>query len=495
MVKFIPLKDDLITSAADIIINEHGINFEQVSVIFPTRRIQYFLLDNFSKRLKKNFLPPLTLTVDDFFEKIFKNLHPGFYRIREIEASHHIYTILKDYSIRFIKTDTGFIQAFPRILQILSAVESLLTESKDIAPPLEQYKEFAALGNYDRDYQALIRALPEITDKFLKKLTSEKQYTRGLAYRLVADQAVNGKIPLDADSYYFLGFHSLNYCEKALFKDIFKRFKAALLLHTDTAAIYRETTPFHLHKQILKDLDLSFPVPDTDNEVWNKFLNKVEIHELSDTETEITEAAGLFLKNLNNKSTDEQKKTALILPDASTLIPLIHGIVSRTEGIPFNISLQYPFRRTALYQLIDNMLILAENRKESLINAQDYLNIVRHPYIKLLDTTEAGLLKNAIHLIENHILKNNLIKITAEEIKKGLKKETELLTGGEQQELFLFMEDIHAIFILSGSPDFKEIIDFLFKAIDKIYLISKKYLFLNEYLVGSPIFCNSLIVF
>ncbi|NOY08845.1 MAG: hypothetical protein GXP33_08385 [Spirochaetes bacterium] len=483
MVRFIPLKDDLITSAADTIINEHGGNFEKVSVIFPTRRIQYFLLDNFSRRLKKDFLPPLTLTVDDFFEKIFKDLHPGFYKIREIEASYHIYTILKNYSIRFIKTGTGFIQAFPWVLQILSAVESLLTESKDIAPSLGQYKEFVALGNYSKDYQTLIRILPEITDKFLKTLTAGKQYTRGMTYRLVADLVINGRIPLDDNSYYFLGFHSLNHCEKTLFKDIFKRFKAALLLHTDKAAIYRETSPFHLHKRILKDLDLSFPIPGSDNEVWNKFLNKVEIHELPDTETEIAEAAGLFLKNLHNKNTDQLKKTALILPDASTLIPLIHGMVSRTENIPFNISLQYPFNRTALYQLIDNMLILIENRKGRLINAQDYLNIVRHPYIKLLDTTESGLLKNAIHLIENHILKNNLIKITAEEIKNGLKKEAESLAGDEQQELFAFMEDIHSTFIISGSPGFKDIIDFLFKAVDKIYLISKKYLFLNEYLV------------
>jgi len=483
MVHFIPLSKDLISSFTDFLIKEYTADFTGIAIIFPTRRIRYFLLSRLTDKFKKDFIPPGTYTVDDFFEKLFKDTYPGFTKLKEVEACYTIYTILKDYSLDFIKRDTGLLANFPWILKILSAIESLLTEAVNIKPPLGQFKDFVRLGSYSKEYQKLIEILPEITEDFVKLSIAEKKYTRGIVYRIVAELAEKEALNLGKNDYYFLGFHSLNYCEETLFRYIFKNYDAHLFLYTDNKAIKNETAPFYLQQKTLKELKIEAEIPYSQTEEWNKFLNKVEVHEIPDTETEIALAADIFLKDIGRKSAGQYIKTALILPDASSLIPLIHGIVSKTEGIPFNISLQYPFNRTALFKLINDILNLLENRNGISYRAQDYLNIIRHPYIKLLDQTESGLLKSGIHIIENSILKKNLFEIQIPEIIDNLKKESTGLQANELEEMLKLIDNIHTKFIYSGVLKFKEILNFLNNAIKEVSVIRNNYLFLNEYLV------------
>ena len=483
MVHFIPLSKDLISSFIDFLIKESKGDFTGTAVIFPTRRIQYFLLGRLADEFKKDFIPPGTYTVDDFFEKLFKDTHPGFTKLKEVEACYTIYTILKDYSLDFIKRDTGLLANFPWILKILSCIESLLTEAINIKPPLDEFKDFVRLGSYSKEYQKLIGILPEITEEFVNSSIAEKKYTRGIAYRIVADLAEKESLNLSRINYYFLSFHSLNYCEETLFRHIFKNYNAHLFLYTDNKAIKIETTPFYLQQKTLKELKIKTEIPYSPTEEWNKFLNKVEVHEIPDTETEIALAANMFAKDMAKKTTGKYIKKALILPDASSLIPLIHGLVSKTDGVPFNISLQYPFNRTALFKLIDDILNILENRNGPFYKAQDYLNIMRHPYIKLLDRTESGLLKSGIHMLENSILKNNLSQIQIPEIMDNLKREASGLQADKLDEMLKLVDDIHTKFIFSGPPQFKEILNFLENALKEVSLIRKNYLFLNEYLV------------
>jgi len=482
MVHFIPLKDDLLSSFTDFLTEKYKNNFTGAAVIFPTRRIQYFLLGKLADKFKSDFMPPGMYTVDDFFEKLLKETHPGFTKLTEIEACYTVYKILKNHSLDFINRDTGFLANFPWTLKILSAVETLLTEAADIKPPLKEFKDFVRLGSYSREYQILIEILPEITQEFVQLLTAERKYTRGTAYRTVAELAEKGTLTLREENYYFLGFHSLNHCEKMLFRYILKNHSSHLFLYTDNGALKNETAPFHLQQKTLKYLNIEAVIPPSSQEEWNNFL-KVEIHEIPDTETEIALAADIFLKSLDKKSPDQYIKTALILPDPSSLIPLIHGLVSKTEGIPFNISLQYPFNRTALFKLIDSILSLPENRNGNSFRAMDYLNIIRHPYIKLLDRTETGILKSAIHIIENSILKNNLSEVKIPKIIANLKERGFELKADDTEEMLELVRNIHNKFIFSGTMQFREILNFLNNALKEISLIKNNYLFLNEYLV------------
>ncbi len=510
-IHLLSLEKDIIKDTAQIILETENpeptynspIDLSEKIVVFPTRRIQYFLIHHLTQMAGKSFIAPQMFTIDDFFSFLFERDFPGFEKLNETEAALHLFKIINEkypdiisyLSPNFSVTHTRFIEFFGWSLKILSSVESIYSEAALFDPfdnnssqlNEEAYNDFVRMGDYHSEYKELIKNLPSLAKDFKIYLEKKGYFTRGIAYRTISSKAKDKNFNPPQGTYFFVGFHSPNYCEKALFKEIAKRRETHFILKTDPSALENPISPFYLQYRFIEELGYKKTALPVNSPLWNKFSNRVTLISTPDTETEIIKVSQL-IKNHITFTRNNPRRTAIVLPDSASLIPIIHGVVSRIEErdkTPFNISLQYPFRRTPLYQLIENILNLNINRNKDGFRCEDYLQIVRHPYVKLLDTDEEEYLKRAIHRLETLIVSNNLVRAKKEQIEElfnisfqGKEKSPE----GDKEKLLENIKTINESFIIPPEVSLSETITFLINAVKKIENLQSKYPFLDEYL-------------
>ncbi|GEM_PF-779222 len=483
MLRIVPPEADLIEETVKCIIDTCGEKIDNVLLVFPTRRMQYFLLDVFARYYGKNFIPPRMLTADDLFEYLYKKENTGSVRADEVEASFRIFEIVEKQYPELLKGRSNFIDFFPWALQMLNAVESINSEASETDPPFEEYKSFVNLGEYEREYKMFIEILPRITGEYNRIMQEKKRFTRGMTYRFVSADAEKGKIEVGFSRVFITGFHSFNNAEKKLFKYLIKRPHTTFIVRTDQESLDNPESPFHLQSEMLKELGLHGEI-NAGNGQW-LCKSDISLFETPDKETEIASVAreieDLFKKN---EDLAALKRIAIVLPDPTSLIPVIHHIVSRLSGIPFNISLQYPFSRTPLFQLLDSVLKLTENIEEGKFRTGDYLAIIRHPYVKLSDPSKDEVLRQAIHLVENIIAGNNVIRATCEDIISELQRlDTEKLDIDEnlKDSIISSISRINDIFILPVIANLRTTTFFLKNIVSFLFDSISGGMFLKEY--------------
>lgn len=95
---------------------------------------------------------------------------------------------------------------------------------------------------------------------------------------------------------------------------------------------------------------------------------------------EANEEAAFFPGASGHPCLDHRADSAVILPDSGLLLPVLHHL-PRTD---INISMGYPLARSPLFRLVDTLLRLQENRKGKGYYWRDLVDMLRHPYIKML---------------------------------------------------------------------------------------------------------------
>ncbi len=504
----LPLTSDIIQYSAELIlkeVNAHSpinspVDLSNGIVVFPTRRIQHFLLHHLTQKIGKNFIAPSMFTIDDFFSFLFEQHLPGLKKANDTEAAFYLFNTIRDRYpdiLSYLSTNTSidnvnFLEFFQWSLTILSAVESIYSEAalfdpfsnnthNTTTPGLneEAYREFVRMGDYHREYKELIINLPSLARDFKVYMERNGHFTRGIAYRTISTKAKEKTLKLPEGRYFFIGFHSPNYCEKILLKEITETRETHIILKTDPGALQDPKSPFYLQHKFIEELGYKESRQEERSPIWNRFSKTVTLVSTPDTETEMLKISQLLNKNLSSYSKNNLKRIAIVLPEPASLIPTIHGIVSRTEDIPFNISLQYPFRRTPLFQLIENILQLNINRNEDGFRCEDYLQIIRHPYVKMLDTSDEEYLKRAIHKLENIITSNNIVRTEQEELEKLLMLDPQENNENLPEEIRKINE---AFVIPKEKKTLLETVTFLIEAIKTIEKLKERYPFLGEYL-------------
>ncbi|MDA8162235.1 MAG: PD-(D/E)XK nuclease family protein, partial [Desulfobacteraceae bacterium] len=232
----------------------------------------------------------------------------------------------------------------------------------------------AGLG---RDVKGLWPVLPELYKAWIGRLDRAGFWTRGEIYRLAALQAarltkgegeVFKKRPwLDAGTrggrVYLAGFYALTKAEEEVFS-------ALLGLGCATVVAYEESGPN--------------PRP---------FL-----HQGHDLHSQIFKAQGLCRDTASSRQGDEgggccvsmaPDEEAIVLPNADALIPVLEWLVG-TRRVQFNISMGYPLKNTPAAQLLILVLDAQDSRERGSYHITQYLNVLRHPYVKGLKPSGAA---------------------------------------------------------------------------------------------------------
>ncbi|MBN2693676.1 PD-(D/E)XK nuclease family protein [bacterium] len=184
--------------------------------------------------------------------------------------------------------------------------------------------------------------------------------------------------------YIFVGFSQLTPVEEELINILKKRGKATIYWNLDSYYIDNENQEagvFFRDYMERNGKNISF--------IYNSLEKRknINIYALS-SKTAESKFTSEVLINLKNTLDEDSfyHDTAIILGDESTLPSLLNSIPDSIKNM--NIALNYPFEETPLYSFIDLIIQLHEHPSqtdyEGFYYYKDVLNILTHPYFKLL---------------------------------------------------------------------------------------------------------------
>jgi ATP-dependent helicase/nuclease subunit B len=498
VLELIGLQEDLVAHTCRAILEHRdGHDLSSVAAVFPSRRFGFFLRQELSREMAGNFFPPAMFPVEALFEALFRLNFPGFRVLDELEAAHALYESAGVvfapgmYGSRRIGDFSSFL---PWAQKVLEALEEILSEGGETeAIRWESYEEFTKLGEYHQPYKEFIQGIPALLNHLRQSLRQQRRATKGMTWRDVADLAEKDELHLPAPPSWILsGFNAANGCERKLFRFLIRERGARLILRTDLRALDDPRSPIHLQAETLRALGLDASPAAPPSRAWNDLAGRVTLHPCAGVESEVFHAFRLLEQICQGRSEEELRKVAVLLPFAPTLIPLVQGAVSRFDQdkapVPFNITLGYPLERTPMMQMVEALLAVVENRHDGMIDAADYLRLVRHPYVKI-SGERSGLepLKRGIHILEDIINGRNLVRFTLDDLSLALaakiaerteETEAELAAGIQAQ-----VDVMHKRFIPRRIDGFPALLAFLRQAIESIGSRGNRnaHLFLNEY--------------
>ena len=486
MIHLVPLRESLVERVARSLAEKKE-SLSSTLVVYPSRRLRIFLLDALGRRFSGSFFPPRLLTVDGFFKYLYFRSFPLHEEASELEAALALDAALHSLfpgGTYGLVPGEAFLDRYPRVMQFLGAVEECLVEGarwRDM--DREIFSRYVELGEYHREYRDFLARLPRVVEDYVARLDGAGRASRGMMYSRVAAAAERGDLDLPGgvERVVFAGLTALNKSEQSVLTRIFRDHSAELFMRTDAAALDAAGSPFALHRQTINLLGGARD-PGGEGEVrWNRFSGRVKLHPGADRETMM---AALY-KEISAAVDDCADPEALlrigvVLPDAAALVPFIQGVVSRFDmaerEIPFNITLGYPFARTPLFQLMDCMLDLARERKGDAFPAHLYLDLLRHPYVKLSGGGEDAdvRLRGAIHRLESWIHRENRLTVSPAELER--RAEMDEAGGADARRA---VEEMHRRFLVFDADTLDSLCRGLERGVRPLREV-KGYLFLED---------------
>ncbi|MDR3653051.1 MAG: PD-(D/E)XK nuclease family protein [Paludibacter sp.] len=270
-------------------------------------------------------------------------------------------------------------------------------------------------GKTSEDFVATWKILLPVYEQFRAELIAENTATEGMICRDVADRLrAKEDIPeFSTKQFVFVGFNALNPCERTLMSELQKRNQADF--YWDYEAVELRDSDNQASRFYADNIHI-FP---------SKYPIEVNIESLQDKEIEliaVPSAVGqakqayailnkLFPPEVTNLS---WIKTAVVLPDESLLVPLLHSLPAQIEKV--NVTMGFPLKSTPVSGLIEHIFELQKRLRISGERVSFYhqtvSNILNHQYIALLCNDEANRLTS-------QMAENNWIYIDAEELIKN----------------------------------------------------------------------------
>ena len=277
------------------------------------------------------------------------------------------------------------VRFFPWGIRLASLFEECLTQA--VEPENFLYTEDRATP-----YATLLLAnLKTLFTLYCTRLLERGWTTPGYDAFLVARHIIGNNplppLPMLDKHLFFCGFYHLNGTENIVFRHLWEQRDATFLLHTDTSpAPHWSCAPLTGWLDQWKANSVQFTPPVAPENVATPAVACYEGFDLhSQFEALKTHFASLTpCATVPPDKASHDAETAIILPDSSLLMPLLHHL----PDTDINISMGYPLSRSPLFRLIDSVLRLHESKRYALFYWKDMVEILRHPYIKMLRPEE-----------------------------------------------------------------------------------------------------------
>lgn len=355
------------------IISENQNSFEDVAVVFPSRRAGLFFKRELGKQIGKPFFAPEVFSIEDFASKV-ANLFPT-------ERLKLIFEMFKVYK-KFFGEETfdNFYNWGNILLKDFDDLDKNLVNPEKFFRIIKEYKEiddnFAAeLEDYDsyisfwqtfsnepitshkQSFKELWEKLNSIYNEFVSVLRSKKTGYNGMIFREAVNKIRQKDFISGYEKIYFAGFNYLSKSESEILSTLQTNENALILWNADE--YYTEKIPGHEAGRLLNKNFKKFERDKNDIRwITNDFANEKNISVYSSS-TNIAQAKTVsqILSGVKNPSVD----TAIILPDESLLFPILNSLPENVKRI--NVSMGYPLKLSTFHSLIEAYIRLHSNMK------------------------------------------------------------------------------------------------------------------------------------
>ena len=429
---------------AQVYYSEYKENICGLTFVFPNRRAGLFFQRYISEIAARPVFSPEILTINECFAAA-----SHWQTADRLSNLFRLYRIYKEHS-RTDETFDSFVFWGEMLLSDFEDVDKYLVDAKQLFTNITELKQIDQLfnvfsekqveairqfwsnfvpvteGKTSEDFVATWKILLPVYEQFRNELIAENTATEGMICREVADRLRNKEIiqEFEKKQFVFIGFNALNPCERTLFAELQKRkqadfywdYEAAELRDSDNQAsrFYAENihifpSKYHIEPIIEslqeKEIEL-IAVPSSVGQAKQAYAildNLYPIEEKDNSQTTPT-----------IHSNPSWINTAVVLPDESLLVPLLHSLPAQIEKI--NVTMGFPLKSTPVSGLIEHIFELQRRMRVSGGRISFYhlnvSNILNHQYISLLCREDAK-------RITCQMAENNWIYIDAEELKKN----------------------------------------------------------------------------
>jgi len=418
------------------------------SFVFPNRRAGLFFQRYLSTIAQKPIFSPEILTINECFA-----MASQWQNADRLSNLFRLYRIYKQQSGSDESFDS-FVFWGEMLLSDFDDVDKYRVDAKQLFTNITELKQIDQLfnvfsekqveairqfwsnfvpvteGKTQEDFVATWKILLPVYEQFRAELLAENTATDGMICRDVADRLhAKEDVPeFIGKQFVFVGFNALNPCERTLMAELQKRnqadfywdYDAAELRDADNQASRFYAENLHIFpskyplESIVESLDekeielIAVPSAVGQTKQVYSILNK--LYPKENNEASIPEE----LSTINYQLSTSWINTAVVLPDESLLVPLLHSLPHQIGKV--NVTMGFPLKSTPVSGLIEHIFELQRRMRVSddriSFYHQTVANILNHQYISLLCGKEANRLTH-------EMAENNWIYIDAHELNKN----------------------------------------------------------------------------
>ncbi len=371
-------------------------DFQELTLIFTHNRPRRYLKKHLAQHPvlpRPCFMPEMT-SIADFIGTLRAELdgetRPQAKRLDLAELLFHIVSALR-------REGRGLLASLPALdreaflpwgMELAALMEELLRH--DMEPHDLTYME----GEVADYAAALLEQLRAIFTAYVAALEERHWTTPGLDCLFAARNLERAVDHFRGRTLVAAGFYALSGAEDKLLHALWQEGIAEVLWHSDPSLAFGQ----HHHWAVAEHAVWM--------EAWKTRPILLEGLEIMDSQPAIRFREG-FDRHSQLTALQEEldlgdghPETAIVLPDTGALLPVLHHLPDE----PVNISMGYPLERSSLARLLETILTLQENRlPDGRYHWKDLINLIRHPYLKMLGDSQDVPLRQVLQLWEGEI--------------------------------------------------------------------------------------------
>lgn len=387
-------RGDFVSALADIIIERTGADMRRTLVIFPHQRPRRHLVEHLAAdpALPKPMFLPEALSVNEWIPQLRQELDPRPLRtVNLLDRAGLLYEVVaglrREGSGLLAELPVERERFFPWGARLAELLEELFRHGR--TPANLQHLS----GDVQPMAAALLEHLSLIHERYDAALAERDWTTPGRDARWVAAHADEAAALMRDRQIFIAGFYALTGTEDAIFRAAWESGAAEVVLHTDPAL----ATGGHPHWTCSEHVrwierwgatpEPHDTAPDDAPEPDISFVEGFDLHSQ--------------LKALEETlAVSEPRNTAVVIPDTSCLMPVLHHLPIKDV----NISMGYPLTHSSLHRLVEIVLRLQETSQgPGRYYWREVIALIRHPYLKMLEPAGTAPLRGLLREFEKSI--------------------------------------------------------------------------------------------
>lgn len=390
--------------------------FDQICIVVPSQRAHTFLLSFLSQELKRTFIAPKVVTIDEFMSTLsgLKAIDNTQLLLEMFVLNQKINPSGDNDMVKF----SGWAQQF---LGDINDMDLHLVDAKSLFTTVADIKELALFNTPLEERSArqlawleFFKRLWLFYSEFNVSLLNRHSGYQGMIYRYVAEH-IHELIPnIGYSKVVFCGFNALTVAEKKVIE---------VLLREQIAETYWDADEYYLNDsmrdagQFLRQNFVEFNLKEPNFRARDFAEIPKEIHVVA---AQHNMAQAKFVGELfSDPSRFDLDKTVVVPADESLLVPLLYSIPVRkmniTMGLPIAHTQLFSFY-TLLFDMQQNAQRVSElqSRNSNKVYVKDLVTILGHAYSRDI---LAGFNANADEVV-SRVQRSKRVFFTLEEIKK-----------------------------------------------------------------------------